>query len=38
MSLAQFSRFERLFDRSITAVFLILGVALAGATSFSGVL
>ena len=38
MSLAQFSAFERFFDRSITAIILVLGVALAGATSFAGVL
>ncbi len=36
MSLLQISNFERLFDRSITAFILVLGVALAGATSFAG--
>ena len=36
MSLVKISNFERLFDRSITTVLLLLGVVLAGATSFSG--
>ncbi len=36
MSSLKISNFERLFDRSITAVILVLGVALAGATSVAG--
>jgi hypothetical protein len=38
MSLSQISAFERFFDRSVTSLLLVLGVVLAGATSFPGVL
>ena len=36
MSRLQISNVERLFDRSITGIILVLGVALAAATSFAG--
>ena len=36
MSLVAISNFERFFDRSITALILVLGVVLAGATSVAG--
>jgi len=37
MSQADFSAFERLFDRAISLVILSLGVVIAGATAFAGV-
>ena len=37
MSQANFSAFERMFDRAISLIILSLGVVIAGATAFAGV-
>jgi hypothetical protein len=37
MSQAEFSAFERIFDRAISLVMISLGAILAGATAFAGV-
>jgi len=36
MSLAKFSAFERLFDRSVSVFLVALGVMLAGAVAVTG--
>ena len=37
MSQANFSAFERVFDRAISLIILSLGVVVAGATALAGV-
>jgi hypothetical protein len=36
MSQAKFSAFERLFDRSVSLIIIVLGAVVAGATAFAG--
>lgn len=37
MTLANLTRFERLFDRGVAAYFLVLAVGLAGAVAMVGI-
>jgi hypothetical protein len=37
MTQANFSAFERMFDRAISLIIISLGVVVAGATAFAGV-